>query len=99
MSESITFDCLVVTAVNIKLVEPTEDLQHIVAEAEVVLNDQILIKKIRVMDGVNGLFISFYNTRATDGDDFVTVVNPLTRQLRTHIENCVLEKYWYVKEG
>jgi stage V sporulation protein G len=63
------------------------------AIADVILNDQLILRGLRVMDGAVGLFVGYPNDPFSNNDDFRTVYNPITRQLREHIENCVLEKY------
>lgn len=61
--------------------------------ATVVLNDQLHIRGLRIMEGDNGLFVGYPVNPFYKGEDFRTVVQPMTRPLREHIENCVLEKY------
>lgn len=86
------FDCLVVSRVNVyPFKEPF--LNHMRAFAQVVLNEQLVIRGIKVMDGVNGLFVSYPRDPFYKGEDFMSICNPITRQVREHIENCVLEKY------
>lgn len=86
------FDCLAVTRVNVyPFKEPF--LNHIRAFAYVVLNEQFVIRGIKVMDGVHGLFVSYPVDPFYKGDDFMSICNPITRQTREHIENCILEKY------
>ena len=63
------------------------------ALATIVLNDQIQIRGLRVMDGENGLYVGYPVDPYNRGEDFRSLVIPITRQLREHIENCVLEKY------
>ena len=90
---STAFDCLAVTQV---LVYPFRDgvsLGHMKAIATIVLNDQIEIRGLRVMDGVNGLFVSYPIDPFFKGEEYKTVCTPISRQLREHIENCVLEKF------
>lgn len=87
------FDCLAVTNVNVYPFKEGPSLGHIKGLASVVLNDQMLIRGLRVMDGENGLFVGYPNDPFYKGEDFRTICNPITRQLREHIENCVLEKY------
>lgn len=88
--QSPAFDCLAVTSVQ---VFPFSPLGTVKARATVVLNGQFMIRGLRVMNGSNGLFVSYPVDPFYNGDDFRTVCNPITRQLREHIENCVLEKY------
>ena len=88
-----SFDCLAVTQVQVFPFKEGPSLGHFKALAQVVLNDQLVIRGLRVMDGLNGLFVSYPSDPFYKGEDFRSIVNPLTRQLREHIENCVLEKY------
>ena len=87
------FDCLAVTQVQVFPFKESPNLGHIKALATIVLNDQIQIRGLRVMDGANGLFVSYPIDCFYKGEDFRTICTPITRQLREHIENCVLEKY------
>lgn len=66
---------------------------HIKAIASIILGDQFMIRGLRVMDGENGLFVSYPVDPFFKGDDFRTLCNPITRALREHIETAVLEKY------
>lgn len=92
-----TFDCLVVTEVQVFPFK--EDLGCVKAMAIIVLNDQLVIRGLRVKDGVNGLFVSFPLDPFYKGEDFRSICCPLTRQLREHIEGCVIEKYQQVMEA
>ncbi len=87
------FDCLAVTSVQVFPFKEGPSLGHMKGLASVVLNDQMLIRGLRVMDGENGLFVGYPNDPFYKGEDFRSICNPITRQLREHIENCVLEKY------
>lgn len=89
--ESEAFDCLAVTAVQVFPFD--KQFGSIKAMATVVLNDQLQIRGLRVIDGSNGLFVSYPMDPFYKGEDFRSIVCPITRQLREHIENCVLEKY------
>ena len=87
------FDCIAVTNVQVFPFKEDANLGHIKAMAQVVLNEQLVVRGLRVMDGIEGLFVSYPIDPFFRGDEFRTVCNPITRQLREHIENCVLEKY------
>lgn len=91
--ESQQFDCLAVTQVQVFPFRDGQNLGHFKGVASVVLNDQLHIRGLRVMDGENGLFVGFPIDPFYKGEDFQSVVFPITKQLREHIENCVLEKY------
>lgn len=87
------FDCLAVTNVQVYPFKEGSNLGHMKGLASIVLNDQMLIRGLRIMDGENGLFIGYPNDPFYKGEDFRSICNPVTRQLREHIENCVLERY------
>ena len=91
--ESPAFDCLAVTQVQVFPFTDSVNLGHFKGLAQVVLNDQLVIRGLRIMDGLNGLFVSYPIDPFYKGDDLRSIVNPITRQLREHIENCVLMKY------
>ena len=89
------FDCICVTDVRIIPIRQIEGLTHTKALAEVVFNDQLLIRGIRIVEGDNGLFITYpvpfmpFN----DGSGFKASVFPITKALREHVEATVIEKY------
>lgn len=92
-TKSDAFDCLAVTQVQVFPFKEGPSLGHLKGLAQVVLNDQLVIRGLRIMDGLNGLFVSYPMDPFYKGEDFRSIVNPITRQLREHVENCVLEKY------
>lgn len=87
------FDCLAVTIVQVFPFKEGVNMGKMKALATIVLNDQIQIRGLRVMDGENGLYVGYPADPYNRGEDFRSIVMPITRQLREHIENCVLEKY------
>lgn len=88
-----SFDCLAVTNVQVYPFKESSSLGHMKAFARIVLNDQFTITGLKVMDGQNGLFVSYPLDPFYKGEDYRQICNPITRQLREHIENCILEKY------
>lgn len=66
---------------------------HVKAIANIVLNDQIQVRGLRVMDGENGLFVGYPVDPFYKGEGFRNIVFPITSELRHHIEKSVLEKY------
>lgn len=87
------FDCLAVTNVQVFPFKEGPSMGHMKGLATIVLNDQILIRGLRIMDGEYGLFVGYPMDPFFKGDDFRNLVTPMTRQFREHVENCVLEKY------
>lgn len=90
---SSAFDCLAVTQVQVFPFKEGPSMGHMLGMASVVLNDQFQIRGLRIMEGENGLFVGYPVDPFYKGEDFRSVCFPMTRQLREHIENCVLEKY------
>lgn len=90
---SSAFDCLAVTQVQVYPFKEGPSMGHMLGLASVVLNDQFQIRGLRIMDGENGLYVGYPNDPFYKGEDFRSICFPMTRQLREHIENCVLEKY------
>ena len=66
---------------------------HVKAVANIVLNGQIKVRGLHVMEDESGLFVRYPNDPFYKGDDFRSIVFPLTAELRNHIEKRVLEKY------
>lgn len=87
------FDCLAVTKVEVFPFKEGASLGRMKGMASVVINDQLQLRGLRIMDGENGLYVGYPNDPFYKGEDFRSMYFPVTRQLREHIENCVLEKY------
>jgi stage V sporulation protein G len=45
------------------------------------------------MDGENGMFVGYPTDPFIKGEEHRDICFPMARNLREHIENCVLEKY------
>lgn len=90
---SIYFDCLAVTDVKVTVFPNLPGAEHVKGVAEVVLNDQFIVRGLRILDCTTGLFVSYPVDPFYKGEDSRSVCFPMTRNLREHIENCVLEKY------
>ena len=92
------FEILAVTKVEVFPIKGGATLGHMKGMAKIILNDQFVIQGLRIMEGENGLFVGYPNDPFYKGEDYRSVCFPMTRQLREHIENCVLEKYQEVIE-
>lgn len=91
-----SFDVLAVTNVKVFPFSDVVNLGHMKGYAQVTINDQLVLRGLRIMDGENGLFVGYPIDPFYKGEDYCSVCFPITRQLREHIENCVLEKYMEV---
>ena len=92
------FDVLAVTSVQVFPFKDAVNLGHMKGYAQVIINDQLVIRGLRIMDGENGLFVGYPIDPFYKSDDCRSICFPITRQLREHIENCVLEKYMALTE-
>lgn len=82
-----------VTQVNVYPLNEGAYIGRLKALANIVLNDQIQVRGLRVMDGENGLFVGYPVDPFYKGEGFRNIVFPITAELRRHIEKSVLEKY------
>lgn len=97
-TEEKAFECLSVTAVQVFPFRDGAKFGKMLGLATVVLNDQLTIRWLRIMGGENGMFVGYPADPFYKGEDLRSSVFPITRALREHIENCVLEKYQYETE-
>jgi len=63
------------------------------ALVRVVLNESLQLTGIRIVDGVNGLFVAYPNDPGYKGDEYRSLFYPVTRDLRDNIESVVLAEY------
>ena len=87
------FDALCVTQVQVFPFKEGASMGHVKGIATVVLNDQFVVRGLRVMEGENGMFVGYPVDPFFKGEELRSVCQPTTRTLREHIENAVLEKY------
>ena len=84
---------LKVTSVKVFPFKESINMGHFKAIANVVLNDQLLLRGLRVMDGEDGMFVGYPFDPLRKGDEYRNIFFPITAELRQHIEKSVLEKY------
>lgn len=87
------YDALAVTNVQVFPFKEGANLGHIKGLATVVLNDQFLVCGLRIMEGENGMFVSYPVDPFFKGDGTRSVCSPTTRELRENIEGAVLAKF------
>ena len=91
--EEVQFDSLVVTSVHVYPFQENPELGKMKGTAVVVINDQLQLRGLKIIDGANGLFVGYPIDPFYKGEDYRTIYNPISRQFREHVENCILEKY------
>lgn len=70
-----------------------ENIGHSRAMANIVLNDALLIRGLRVMEDEDGLFLSYPVKPFLKDVAFSPIIVPVMSELRKYIENKVLEEY------
>lgn len=63
------------------------------ALATVILSDAFQVRNLGVKSGPNGLYVDYPNDPLNKGIVGRSICNPITRELRDHIESAVLAKY------
>jgi len=86
------FECLKVTQVQVFPFKNrmTGRMQGL---ANIVLNEQIMLRSLRIMDGENGMFVDYPCDPFFKGEEYRSMFSPVTRELREEIENAILEEY------
>lgn len=90
---SIDFDCMEVTEVKVNKFKSLPGANRIKGVAEIVLNDQLILRGLRIIEGSMGLYVGFPIDPFFKGEDLRCIAQPITSKLRENIENCILEKY------
>ena len=92
-NSSIDFDWMEVTEVNVNKFKSLPGANHIKGVAEIVLNGQLILRGLRIIEGSMGLYVGYPIDPFFKGEDLRCIAQPITRNLRENIENCILEKY------
>lgn len=62
------------------------------AFADIALNESLLLKGLRIVEGRNGLFVSMPREKGRDNRWYETV-HPLSKQVKEEIANAILSVY------
>ncbi len=62
------------------------------AFVDLVINDSLLIKGVRIVDGKKGLFVSMPQEKGKD-NHWYDVVQPIKKEIRAEISNIVINAY------
>lgn len=80
---------LEISSIKCKLVKTESKVK---ALATVVFNDALAVHGIKVIQGNNGLFVAMPSRKGKE-DEYFDVVHPVTAELRTRLQDLVLESY------
>jgi len=61
--------------------------------ARIELNGQLVLTGLRIVNGVNGYFVSYPIDPRNKEEDYHSIYYPLGKELREHIEQAILAKY------
>jgi stage V sporulation protein G len=77
-----------ITAVSIKLFEKDK----LKAFATITIDDCLVVRGIKIIEGRKGLFVAMPNRRRSD-DSFQDIAHPVTVEARQELERLVLDAY------
>jgi stage V sporulation protein G len=83
----------VLTCTNVQVYPCKESSGKTKAMARVAINNQLQLTGLRVVDGANGFFVSYPLDPSNRSEEYHSIFYPLNKELREHVEQCVLEKY------
>lgn len=82
-----------ITEVKVFPFKDSPSLGHLRGLAQVVLNGCLQIRGLRVMEGVDGLFVGYPLDPFYKGEEFKNIVCPVKACLREYVARVVLGKY------
>jgi len=71
---------------------PTKDEGRLKAYATIIFDNCFIIRDLKVIEGQKGLFVSMPSRKRKDGS-FRDTVHPLNIEMRTKIEQGVIDEY------
>ena len=77
---------------------PVTDGEKLKAYATIVFDNAFIIRDLKVIEGIKGLFVSMPSRKRKDGT-FRDVVHPLNVETRSMIEDRVVHEYKNVMDG
>lgn len=78
--------------VTAKVFLPKKEMGNLKAFASITIEDKIVITGLKVLDGKNGLFISFPKYKYSNGD-YKDIAYPLSKDIRNNLTKLVLSEY------
>lgn len=86
-----------VTSVRVFPFKETSKMMYTKGMANITLNDAIVIRGLRIMNGPDGLFVAYPADPFFKGEDTRSIVAPSKDDVRAYIEAVVLNKFNEVK--
>lgn len=82
-----------ITDVRIRKISTDSKMKAIVS---VTFEDQFVVHDIKVIEGLNGLFIAMPSRKTPDGE-FKDIAHPINTETREQIQKAILDEYEKVK--
>ena len=80
-------------SINVQRIHKLANGKSLKAFADINVNDALLIKGLRVMDGKKGIFVTMPREQSTKDKKWYDTVRCLSKQVREEISGKVLEAY------
>lgn len=78
--------------IKVNRIHKLDNGKNMKAFADIIVNDEILIKGLRILSGKNGLFVSMPRIKGNDNKWYETV-RTMTDEARHNLASIVLEAY------
>ncbi|MBI5415285.1 MAG: septation protein SpoVG family protein [Candidatus Omnitrophica bacterium] len=82
-----------ILTIQVKRIHRLDNGRSLKAFADINVNDALLIKGVRVIDGKKGIFVTMPREQSTKDKKWYDTVRCLTREVREHIAGEVLKAY------
>jgi len=80
-------------SINVQRIHKLTNGKSLKAFADINVNDALLVKGVRVMDGKKGIFVTMPRKQSTKDKKWYDTVRCLTQEVREEISGKVLEAY------
>ena len=74
-------------------IDKIEDAGNLKGFATVNFDDELIVKNFKIIEGRNGLFISFPSEYSKKEDSYFDTVYPLNKETRDYISDAILDGY------
>ena len=79
-----------ITSIDIRKVESEDN--NVKAFVNIVVDDALAVKNLRIIDGTKGLFVAMPSTKNKEGK-YRDMVHPINQEVRTMMEEEIIKAY------
>lgn len=73
-------------------IRQTSDEGNLKARVSITIDDSFAVHEIRVLEGINGLFIAMPSKKLPNGE-YKDIAHPINKETRTMIQEKIIEAY------